>query len=226
MLDTRKKLETPESIDLEILIAGPIVRMAAFIIDWLIRIALYIVLSVVLGFFGKTGMGVFLIALFAVEWFYPVVFEVLKQGQTPGKRNMGIAMVNDDNTPIRWSASIVRNFLRGIDFLPIGYLLGMISMIVNRDFKRIGDLAAGTIVIYRIPHTPPPKHNNLTQSPPPIAFTLPQQRAILGFSERQNTLTPERQQELANHLQPVLHKQDQHAVDALLKIAAWLRGSH
>ena len=224
MLDTYRKLETPENIDLDIHIAGPLVRILAFTIDSLIRMGVQIGLLIALTFLGKVGMALWLILTFVLEWFYPVLFEVLNHGQTPGKKAMDIAVVNDDSTPISWSASIVRNFLRIVDFLPMGYVAGLVSMILNKDFKRIGDLAAGTVVIYREKQKKAPKWPASTSSPPPVALNLKQQRAMLSFVERQNTLTKERQQELANHLQPVFQHHNQEAVNYIVRVATWLRG--
>ena len=224
MLDTYRKLETPENIDLDIHIAGPLVRSQAFLVDSLIKTVIQVAASIGLLVFGDTGMGVLLIFTFALEWFYPVLFEVLNHGQTPGKRMMQIAVVNDDNTPVGWSASIIRNFLRIVDFLPMNYVAGLVCMTVNRDFKRIGDLAAGTVVIYREKKAPAPELPDTRTTPPPIVLTVAEQRAVLGFAERHRSLTPERQQELANHLEPVLHKRDQAAVDYLFRMANWLRG--
>lgn len=224
MLDTYRKLETPENIDLDIHIAGPLVRILAFTIDSLIRFGVQIGLLIALSLLGKVGMALWLILTFVMEWFYPVLFEVLNHGQTPGKKAMGIAVVNDDSTPVSWSASIVRNFLRIVDFLPMGYITGLASMILNKDFKRIGDLAAGTVVIYRENQNKAPKWPASTSAPPPVALNLKQQRAMLSFVERQNTLTRERQQELANHLQPVFQHQNQEAVNYIVRIATWLRG--
>ncbi|HAG96526.1 MAG: hypothetical protein CSH49_04575 [Alcanivorax sp.] len=224
MLDTYRKLETPENIDLDIHIAGPLVRILAFTIDTLIRTGVQIALLIVLALLGKVGLALWLIITFVLEWFYPVLFEVLNQGQTPGKKAMNIAVVNDDSTPVSWSASIVRNFLRIVDFLPMGYITGLISMILNQDFKRIGDLAAGTVVVYRDQYKPAPKWPDSRSAPPPVALNLKQQRAMLSFVERQSTLTRERQQELANHLQPVFQHQNQEAVDYIVRIATWLRG--
>lgn len=224
MLDTYRKLETPENIDLDIHIAGPLVRSQAFLVDSLIKSVIQVMASIALVVFGDTGMGMLLIFTFALEWFYPVLFEVLNHGQTPGKRVMQIAVVNDDNTPVGWSPSIIRNFLRIVDFLPMNYVAGLVCMTVNKDFKRIGDLAAGTVVIYREKKKPAPELPVTRTTPPPIALTVAEQRAILGFAERHRSLTPERQQELANHLEPVLHKRDQAAVDTLFRMASWLRG--
>ncbi|MGB3623325.1 RDD family protein [Ketobacter sp. MCCC 1A13808] len=225
MLDTARKLETPEAIDLEIHVAGATVRILAFSIDSIIRLVFQMIVGIVFAILGDFGIAFMMILTFVLEWFYPVLFEVLNNGQTPGKKAMGIAVVNDDSTPIGWSASIIRNFLRIVDMLPFGYLAGLVSISLNPDFKRIGDLAAGTLVVYRDKASVPPQWPDIKSAPPPVPLNLLQQRAILSFAERHGKLTAERQCELANHLQPVLKKQDQDAVNYLLRIATWLRGS-
>lgn len=225
MLDTYQQLETPESIDLELRIAGPAVRILAFSIDSLIKTAVLIGAQIILVFADRVGLAIMLILGFLLEWFYPVLFEVLRNGQTPGKRAMGILVIHDNGTPVGWSSSVIRNLLRFVDFLPVGYLLGLISMVCNRHFKRLGDLAAGTLVIYQ---REKPREIPLQQTqplPPGFSLTLEEQRAFINFAERQAQLTPDRQQEIANHLAPVLKAQDQAAVNKILRIAQWLRGA-
>ncbi len=95
--------------------------------------------------------GSYLIGLFALLWFYPVYFEVRAHGQTPGKRFMGLRVLQENGTPVGWSASVLRNFLLVADFLPVLYLAALISMISDSSFRRLGDLAAGTLVVYADP---------------------------------------------------------------------------
>ncbi|MEE9358041.1 MAG: hypothetical protein V3U62_07040 [Sedimenticolaceae bacterium] len=85
MLDTSRSYETPESIRLEMRIAGPVVRACTWAIDMAIRAGLYLVISLVFAFFGGFGMAVILIGLFLVEWFYPV-FLSCNQVPHPGRR--------------------------------------------------------------------------------------------------------------------------------------------
>ena len=149
MLDTRYRVEIPGGINLEAQVVGPIPRFFAFSIDLVIRSVVVMLLSIVsipLGAFGLGG-GFFLIVLFLIEWLYPVLFEVFWRGQTPGKRSLGISVINDDLTPVTLGPSLVRNLLRTVDFLPMFYLAGLITMLSNRRFQRLGDLAAGTLVI-------------------------------------------------------------------------------
>ena len=147
ILDTNHKVEVPEGIEISLPLAGPVERSLAFMLDFLIRAGIYIILSIFLQFMGNLGIGLFLVCYFLIEWFYPVFFEVLNQGATPGKKMMDLAVVNDDGTPVTWATSLIRNLLRSADQFPGLYLVGLASMFLNSEFKRLGDLAAGTLVI-------------------------------------------------------------------------------
>ena len=149
LLDTAYRVEIPGGIHLEAQVVGPIPRILAFTIDLVIRgiiLAVLSIASIPLGM-GGVGGGFFLIILFVIEWLYPVLFELLARGQTPGKKLLGIAVVNDDLSPVTLGTSLIRNLLRTIDFLPFFYLAGIVTMLSNRRFQRLGDLAAGTLVI-------------------------------------------------------------------------------
>ncbi len=203
MLDTSRAIETPEGVELGLRLAGPAPRFLAWLIDMLIRGAVYLGLSMVLPFFGRMGIGLLLISFFLIEWFYPVLFEVYRQGATPGKRSMGLRVMHDDGTPVGWSASLVRNLLRAVDFLPLLYGFGLASMLLSRDFKRLGDLAAGTLVVYSDKTPVPPSLPAVTPQAPPLPLTTPEQRAVVEFAERAALLTPERVNELADLAAPL-----------------------
>jgi len=149
MLDTLRRVPTPEGIELTLRLAGPVPRAYAFIVDLMIRGMIMLVIVQILAFAGRSGTGLFLIAYFAIEWFYPVLFELFWNGATPGKRAFSLMVVNDNGTPVTVGASIIRNMLRAVDFLPMLWAFGLLSMLFTRDFKRLGDLAAGTVVVYR-----------------------------------------------------------------------------
>jgi len=224
MLDTRYAIETPEGIDLALRPAGPVARILAYLIDFLIRAAILLGLAFALAVGGELGAGMMAIAYFLLEWFYPVVFEVYRAGMTPGKRSMGLRVVNDDGTPVGWSSSLVRNLLRAADFFPLLYVGGVMSMLISTNFKRLGDLAAGTLVVYNTQA----KSVDVLPYPgvKPIPFRLyPQeQRALLDFSESKQRLSPQRQVELANLLSDITtHKGDQ-SVAELARYANGLAG--
>ena len=98
-------------------------------------------------------------------------------------------------------------------------------MMCNSHFKRLGDLAAGTLVIYQREKMQQLAIDNATPLPPPQLLTVEEQRAFINFAERQNTLTQERQQEIANNLAPYLDASDKDAVNKIIRIANWLKGT-
>ncbi|PZW92396.1 putative RDD family membrane protein YckC [Pseudomonas sp. 478] len=223
-LDTRYQVETPEGIDLPLRPAGLMVRALAFAIDLGLRGLIVGLLFIVLAFLGKLGAGLGSILLFVVSWWYMVLFEVLNQGRSPGKQWMGLRVVQDDGTPIGWSASLLRNLLRFVDMLPFGYFLGAISCLQHPTFKRLGDLAAGTLVIYREQPLARPQLPAVQPRRPAFALTLTEQRAILGFAERQGELSEARVKELAAILAQPLRVSAPGAVDELNGIARGLLG--
>ena len=97
---------------------------------------------------GGIGIAFWLILFFALEWFYPVAFELTPSGATPGKRVFGLKVVMDNGLPVTPAASLTRNLLRVADFLPFGYGFAIVSMLLRRDCKRLGDIAAATIVVH------------------------------------------------------------------------------
>jgi uncharacterized RDD family membrane protein YckC len=228
MLDTTRRVATPEGIELTLRLAGPVPRALAWSVDFLLRAALVLVVSMIASRFGRAGMGVVLIAAFFVEWLLPAWFEAMWGGQTPGKRLFRLAVLNDDGTPVRWPGALTRNLLRAADFLPFLYGVGLITMLMNRDFKRLGDLAAGTVVVYQaekvaaaraIPQAPP--------QPPPLSLSPEEQRAVLDLAERSATFTRERFEELAEIPTPLVGRAVRDAAaNRMLGIANYLAGRH
>ena len=225
LLDTTYDVETPEGIDLRAQVAGPVPRVLAYGVDVFYRTLILIALGIALLFAQRAGMGIWLLCSFLLEWFYPVFFEVMRGGQTPGKKAFGLMVVNDNLTPISWGASLLRNLLRFADFLPFAYAGGVICMTLNRNFQRMGDLAAGTLVVYR------PTENTHTTLPdsaplaPPRGLQLADQRALISLTERHGELSEARQCELANLLEPVTGKRDRAGLDHLRAVGNWLLGS-
>ena len=225
MLDTARRIATPEGIELALRLAGPVPRAAAWALDALLRIGLLGIASMVLGVLGGFGLGVFLLCAFFLEWLFPAWCEVNWGGATPGKKALDLVVLHDDGTPVRWPAALARNLLRAIDFLPFLYGFGLAAMLMNRDFKRLGDLAAGTIVVYR---EAKPRGFQVPQAAPlapEIALTLPEQRAILDFAERTQGLTEERAEELAAIPRALVGRlEGRAATERLLRIANYLVG--
>jgi uncharacterized RDD family membrane protein YckC len=223
-LDASSLVETPEGVALELRVAGPTARALAWAIDLSIRLAAILLASFVLGALGAAGSGLLLLLVFASEWLYPVLFEVYNAGRTPGKAALGLAAVRDDGTPLGWAESLLRNLLRAADFLPGTYLVGLLAMLANREFKRLGDLAAGTLVV----HEDPGRRRALRMpdarpAPPALPLALEEQRAVIAFARRVPELTAERARELASLATPLVTGSDD-PVNALLGHAAWLVG--
>ncbi len=223
-LDTRFQVETPEGIDLILRPAGLVPRALAFAIDLAIRGLVLSVMFVILALLGQLGMGLGTILLFLVTWWYMVLFEVLNQGRSPGKQLMGLRVVHDDGTPVGWAASLTRNLLRFVDILPFAYTLGILSCLNHPAFKRLGDLAAGTLVVYR--DVPLKRPSLLTVEPlrPPFPLSLNEQRALLGFAERQTELSSARRAELAAILAEPLAVPADQAETQINRIARGLVG--
>ena len=224
LLDTLQQVETPEGLALDLRSAGMLPRCYAWLIDLGLRLAAVLALATVLGIFQGAGSGVLMVLMFLVYWGYPIVLEVLNDGQTIGKRTLGLKVVNDNGTPITWVPSIVRNLLRTVDMMPALYGFGLVSGLLDPAGRRLGDHAAGTLVVYA--------ERNPVRRPapptPPIASPLPlrqdEQRAVVAFAERAALMTPERQQELANLLHPLTGQRGEPAVRSVLGIANHLLG--
>ena len=225
LLDTVRHLETPEGITLSLRVAGPVARALAWSIDLLIKYVALLTLLLALTILSRAGFGLWLIALFLTEWLYPALFEVYAGGATPGKKALGLIVVHANGTPVAWPAALIRNLLRAVDFLPALYGFGVIAMFSNRDFQRLGDLAAGTVGIYRDPpplppHLPP----GLALPPPPLS--LAEQQLLIDFADRGATLNPDRQAELAGLLTGLTRQSGIAAVERLRAYARWLTGDH
>jgi uncharacterized RDD family membrane protein YckC len=224
LLDTRYQVETPEGIDLILRPAGLVARALAFAIDLLIRGALLAVLFAVLALLGQFGMGLGTILLFLVTWWYMVLFEVLNQGRSPGKQLMGLRVIHDDGTPVGWSASLTRNLLRFVDMLPFAYTLGILSCLNHPAFKRLGDIAAGTLVVYHDNAPSVPKQPAAEPLRAPFSMDLSEQRALLGFAERAEALSSARRLELAGILAEPLQVPPEQAEQRINGIARGLLG--
>lgn len=217
-----RRVQTPEGVDVALSVAGPVPRALAWVVDLGVRLAILIAISFVLVVLDDIGMGLFLLLFFALEWLYPVLFEVLR-GATPGKSAFGLAVVHDDGTPISWGASTLRNLLRTADFLPIGYGLGLLSTLIDPHSRRLGDLAAGTVVVYVDPPLAIPTIAAGPAIAPPAVLELEEQSAVLAFAERRDTFTAERAAELASLTGPLVADSPD-PVARVTSVGRWLLG--
>lgn len=224
MLDTLTLVETPEGISVQLRSAGAMPRAAAWALDALIRFGVLWALSVALGLLGATGMGLYLLALFATVWGYPVLFEVLRDGQTPGKRVMGLRVVCANGAPVGWLPSIVRNLMRTVDMLPMCYAIGLVGTLVDSRSRRLGDIVGGTLVV----HAEGAGRAGVAPEAPriesPLSLRVGERAAIVEFAERSAQLTPERQEELAMLLPMLTRASGALAVQRLHGLAAGFLG--
>jgi len=153
MLD-RYSVETPEHIELSYEVAGIGSRFLAAIIDSTLIILgqalLLYPLSLVSGvtdFSDSVAVGVGAALSFVIVWGYYILFELLWNGQSPGKRLVGLRVLREGGRPITVLAAAIRNIVRLVDFLPLFYGVGVVVMFVDERARRLGDFAAGTIVV-------------------------------------------------------------------------------
>lgn len=197
VIDTVVTAETPEGILLELRPAGLTARFYAFALDGLIRAAILYGALFGLAFMGGLGVALWLILIFALEWFYPVVFELTASGATPGKRVFGLRVVMDDGLPVTAAASFTRNLLRAADFLPFGYGFGIVSVLLRADCQRLGDIAAGTLVLHERRASARITAETIAPVVPATPLTPQDQAALIALAARAPRLTRERLDELA-----------------------------
>lgn len=196
-IDTVITAETPEGIAISMRAAGFPVRCMAFLIDASIRYMTISTLAVTLRVGGRVGTGVLLIIVFLILWLYPVIFELTPAAATPGKRVMGIQVMMANGLPLTPAGCLIRNLMRVVDMLPLLYGFAIVSMLMRRDARRLGDLAAGTLVVYRDRASPLRDFGPGEPLPPSVPLSLRQQTAIAAFGWRATRLTPERAEEIA-----------------------------
>lgn len=148
--DRTAGIDTPEGVRLNLTLAGVGSRVGAQLIDGLVKFALWLVLFFSIGRGSQSGLGftiVFVLYFLLALLVYELVFEAAWSGRTIGKAAFGIRVVSSDGSPARFSAIVVRNLLRLVDILPIFYAVALIGVFTTKRHQRLGDLAAGTIVI-------------------------------------------------------------------------------
>src|SRR5688572_26743800 len=207
--------------------AGASARFAAYLIDLLIYFALLFAASIILGLMGNFGVGIFFIIVFLLHWFYPVFFELGRAGATPGKRAMGLKVVMDNGLPVTPAASFTRNLLRVADLLPLGYGFAIVSMLVRADGKRLGDIAAATLVVHQRRTAPKATLDMVTPLAPARPIPARDQGAVIALAARAPTLTVERLNELsaiAASIQGTESRPEAEVTRRVLGVAQWLLG--
>jgi uncharacterized RDD family membrane protein YckC len=150
----RLEVETSDHVILRYDLAGGGNRGFAALVDFVIAtvifVGAYFLMQQALNLFGARALtlsGVLVLVTFFITWCYFVLLEWLWQGQTVGKRMYGLRVIGEDGSPATFTAVLVRNLARIIDFLPGFYAVGLLSVIVTPRSQRLGDLAAGTYVV-------------------------------------------------------------------------------
>jgi uncharacterized RDD family membrane protein YckC len=151
----RLEVETADHVVLRYDLAGGGNRGFAALVDFIVATLIFIgalfVFTTIAAVIGLQNAGPFfgiaLLLTFAVAWAYFILFEWLGNGQTLGKRMFGLRVIADDGAPAGFTAVLVRNLVRVVDFLPGFYGLGLLAIVVSSRSQRLGDLAAGTFVV-------------------------------------------------------------------------------
>lgn len=221
--EDRVTIATPEGVDVDLTLAGIGSRFIASLIDTSIKLFVFIGFYIFL--FGGTsligggevnaiGAAVFYIVSFFIWFGYDVAFETLASGRTPGKRMTGLRVVRIGGRPVGFVSSAIRNMVRIVDFLPSLYLVGMIAAVSTRMNQRLGDLAAGTVVVRekpvpkaapaRVPASPP-ADRGITETWDLSAITQDDLAMIRRFLERRHELEPHARTSLAHELAARFH---------------------
>ena len=249
ILDTKLVLESPEGAELEIRPAGLLARGIALVVDEFFKLLIYLVLLMFSGLvttvLGRAVAGIMdalvLITLFVVTWFYGVIFEQLNDGKTPGKVVSSVKVISADGTPVGIMQSIIRNLFRPVDSgflsLPVIMFLGLFPALVllglpglffllfSKNFRRLGDHLADTIVIHTSQPRVVPYEGTHTPIMLPTTLTLPDQRQVLAFQDRCVEFSEERRVELAEVLHPLHGVRGEQAVEVCLGYANAIRGA-
>jgi len=150
-LDCVVRLVTPERIIVAHPLAGPARRFVAYLIDQTLLVALLLavfLLFMTLTMGSRAGMGPALVSFFLLTWGYGAFCEGVFNGQTLGKYCLRLRVVSARGVPISGAQAILRNLVGTVDGpVPFFFQIGLASMILSRQFQRLGDLAAGTIVV-------------------------------------------------------------------------------
>ena len=209
--DSAMGAETPEGIEFVLYPAGFLIRACAWAIDCFIQCILLFAILITAGLLSLVmGSWFILILVFILDWFYNMAFEIFGQGQSPGKRFMGIRVVRRDGSPINGGASFIRNLLRFADTFMFLYHIAFFSMLASRGFRRLGDLAGDTLVVYTVNVRTPGRFTSPALRRPgmpwladiPMVSASPQlnyeeKQAVLMFARRYPILGKERADEIA-----------------------------
>ncbi len=217
---------TPEQVELRYTLAGIGARFYAILIDLLWQIPVYALIIIAAVALEESALGsanrvirntllvLLLFAFFAVTYGYFLLFEALRNGQTPGKRAAGIRVISDSGAPVTFRQVLLRNVMRIVDSLPSLYALGIISVWFSNQGRRLGDYVAGTLVVYtgRTEAAPPPMPDEVAdETAAPVVTGVPlgkltrdQYRILRHYLDRRREMEPELARQMAATLIPPL----------------------
>ncbi|MDX1968834.1 MAG: RDD family protein [Planctomycetaceae bacterium] len=231
VLSLNLSIETPENVVLTHQLAGPTYRLAAYLIDLVLRVGVFLGLTtfiMVVGAMTLPGLaiGTTLLLLFLLEWGYTIGFEFFWQGRTPGKYICGLRAIHENGQPLSWWGATLRNLVRIGDMLPTMLLYGeeagiflilpiygpaLVAMLMSPKLQRLGDLAARTVVVHsrraRLPRDPVIYDKIPPLDPAEINAVVPRSETLAlidQFLGRRSVLTYERGHELAGNLAQAL----------------------
>ena len=212
LTDRQVDVETPEHVSIGYELAGLGSRFTAMLLDYLLIIlgwlGMWLALLAMSRIVGQNlatgvGLGITIFVAFVLQWGYFMFFEGLRDGQTPGKRRMGIRVVHDGGFPVAMRGAAVRNLLRIIDILPPpSWTVGGLSMMLHPQTKRIGDLVGGTVVVRDRTGQPIPEETARTQGTPlgPPRMTDEEFAAVQMYASRRAALESPVRAELSRKL--------------------------
>lgn len=214
-------IRTPENLEVSYELAGAGTRAAAYVIDIvLMSVILSVFQNLLLAIvtpFGEEMQGYLVAVLITLGFVYYnayfTIFELLWAGQSPGKRAVGIRVVKTGGYALRFPDTLIRNLLRAVDFIPVFYGVGLVSLLMTKHSQRIGDLVAGTLVVYQEKKTSDalfsvPAGSQIVQLPLIKLGLIPTDvvETCDEFLRTREQLAPKYRQQLANDLLELIER--------------------
>jgi uncharacterized RDD family membrane protein YckC len=211
-IDTTVRLVTPERVEFRYTLAGPFRRALSYLIDVLVLFLLGtvgVIASLALTLGSPSGVGPIFAILFVLTWGYGAFCEGMFNGQTVGKKALGIRVMTVEGVPITGTQAALRNLIGAVDGpFPFLYMVGLTSMVLTSRFQRLGDLAAGTMVVVeesrlgsRVPRVEAGAVGNLlVLLPLRVSAGSEMARALSDYVRHRIRFGRDRREEIAHHL--------------------------
>lgn len=226
-LDNRHEIELAEGIGVHLRPAGLVPRVIARTIDLTLQLLIGFVINILLLLLGlvigfEVMSGLMMVSYFLIFWFYDIVFELSKKSATPGKRYMKLRVVQISGAPTNFRSSFMRMLVYPIDIFAAG-TAAMVAIVSTKHSQRLGDLAAGTLVVHHMEED----YSDHVKLPveavrPGLPLQREEQLAFLEFGRRHTKLSKERQSEIAASLDDYKGTSPD-AITYALGVAQWLQ---